>query len=119
MFYNFFEKIKANNNNTTIMENKEDLISNKSVKELIEIAECYLFGRGNTKKNEKKAVDYLRKGAFEIQDEDSLQAQTILAFCYEFGLGVETDFKKCEKLYLDAAKRGNGLAQTRIAFLRR
>ncbi|CAG8566106.1 10746_t:CDS:2 [Paraglomus brasilianum] len=47
------------------------------------------------------------------------QAQGVLAFCYEFGLGIEKDFKRAEQYYIPAAERGNGLAQARLAFLRK
>jgi len=72
IFHSIIEKIKPNSNNT---ENQEKSMKEETAKDLIEIAECYLFGRGDTKKDEEKAVEYLRKAAYEIQDEDSLQAQ--------------------------------------------
>jgi len=66
---------KYNSINRNVKQNKNNNMEEKSVKELIELAECYLFGRGNYEKDEEKAIYYLKKGAFEIQDEDSLQAQ--------------------------------------------
>ena len=37
----------------------------------------------------------------------------------EFGLGCEQDFKQAETLYIMAASQNNGLALSRLAFLRK
>ncbi|CAG8640542.1 9627_t:CDS:2, partial [Paraglomus occultum] len=77
--------------------------------------EKYLFGRGGEQKDEKRAFNYFTRAA----DLHHPQAQGVLAFCYEFGLGIEKDFKQAEQHYISAAERGNGLAQARLAFLRK
>jgi TPR repeat protein len=38
-----------------------------------------------------------------------VQAQAVLAFCYEFELGVELDFVLAQSLYSGAAVKNNGL----------
>jgi len=73
LFQSIIGKIKPNNN--SIIEKSINLMRQETAKGLIEIAECYLFGRGNTVKDEEKAVEILRKAAFEMDDEDALQAQ--------------------------------------------
>ncbi|CAG8583897.1 19003_t:CDS:2 [Rhizophagus irregularis] len=77
--------------------------------------ETYMFGRTGKPKDEKKAFEFFQRAALLNHPE----AQGILAFCYEFGLGVEKDFKQAELHYIPAAELGNGLAQARLAFLRK
>src|SRR6266487_705251 len=77
--------------------------------------ETYMFGRSGKPKDEKKAFEYFQRAAFLNHPE----AQGVLAFCYEFGLGVKNDFKQAELHYIPAAELGNGLAQARLAFLRK
>ncbi|KAF9576568.1 hypothetical protein BGW38_008127, partial [Lunasporangiospora selenospora] len=48
-----------------------------------------------------------------------LDAQGALAFCYEFGLGIAANFVQAESIYMLAAEKGNGLALSRLAFLRK
>ena len=54
-----------------------------------------------------------------VQSYDYSQAQALLGFCLEFGLGLNQDFKEAEKLYSAAGLQGNGLACARLSFLRR
>ncbi|KAI8804822.1 hypothetical protein BJ742DRAFT_822577 [Cladochytrium replicatum] len=86
-------------------------------KKYLEYAERLLFGRKGEEYNEKKAVKYLKKAAFK--NGGHAEAQAVLGFCYEFGLGVAQDFKSAENLYICGAIKGIGLAQSRLAFLRR
>ncbi|KAI8607967.1 hypothetical protein BC830DRAFT_58529 [Chytriomyces sp. MP71] len=65
----------------------------------------------------RKAVALLKRAAFQV--DGHVRAQAVLGFCYEFGLGVESDSKFAESLYLSAAMRGDGLAGARLSFLRR
>ena len=49
-----------------------------------------------------------------------IQKQKVcLVLCTNFGMGVETDFILSEKHYLTAAKKEDGLAMARLAFLRK
>jgi len=49
-----------------------------------------------------------------------LPLQALLGFAHEFGLGLDgQDFKGAETLYISAAVGGSGLAQSRLAFLRK
>ncbi|KAJ1916307.1 hypothetical protein IWQ60_008147 [Tieghemiomyces parasiticus] len=50
---------------------------------------------------------------------EQTDATAVLGFCYEFGLGVATDYRLAEHCYLTAAKSGNGLGMTRMVFLRK
>ncbi|CAG8665011.1 24102_t:CDS:2 [Dentiscutata erythropus] len=77
--------------------------------------EVCLFGRAGEPKDEKKAFDYFQR-ASKLNHTEALG---VLGFCYEFGLGVEKDFKHAELHYIPAAESGNGLAQARLAFLRK
>ncbi|KAF0525726.1 HCP-like protein [Gigaspora margarita] len=77
--------------------------------------EVYLFGRAGEPKDEKKAFDYFQRAS----KLNHTEARGVLGFCYEFGLGVEKDFKRAELHYIPAAESGNGLAQARLAFLRK
>jgi TPR repeat protein len=45
--------------------------------------------------------------------------QAVLGFCYEFGLGVEQDYKAAEQLYISAAHKGSSLATLQLSFIRR
>ncbi|CAG8436219.1 7103_t:CDS:2 [Funneliformis caledonium] len=77
--------------------------------------ETYLFGRAGEPKDEKKAFEFFQRAASLKHPE----SQGVMAFCYEFGLGIEKDFKQAELHYIPAAELGNGLAQARLAFLRK
>ncbi|CAG8557993.1 26120_t:CDS:2, partial [Racocetra persica] len=77
--------------------------------------EAYLFGRAGEQRNEKKAFEYFQRAS----KLNHIEARGVLGFCYEFGLGVEKNFKQAELHYIPAAKAGNGLAQARLAFLRK
>ncbi|CAG8699081.1 18854_t:CDS:2, partial [Racocetra fulgida] len=77
--------------------------------------EAYLFGRAGEQRNEKKAFEYFQRAS----KLNHIEARGVLGFCYEFGLGVEKNFKQAELHYIPAAKSGNGLAQARLAFLRK
>lgn len=43
----------------------------------------------------------------------------LLGYCYEFGIGCEQDFRKCEPLYSLAASQSEPLAMARLSFLKR
>ena len=73
-----------------------------------------------------EAVKYLQMASMTCDHNG--QAQALLGFCYEFGLGLDQDFKSAEKLYATAGVQGNGLgillypytlACARLSFLRR
>jgi len=90
-----------------------------NVQNLIYMGECYLFGKNGIEKDEEKAVKYFKTVASRTCSEGVTQAKAILGFCYEFGLGVPENFKSAEELYICAANDNSGLAQARLAFLRR
>jgi len=90
-----------------------------NVQNLIYMGECYLFGKNGIEKDEEKAVKYFKTAASRTCSEGVTQAKAILGFCYEFGLGVPENFKSAEELYICAANDNSGLAQARLAFLRR
>jgi len=90
-----------------------------NIQNLIYMGECYLFGRDGIEKDEEKAVKYFKSAASRNYGDGVVQAKAILGFCYEFGLGVPENFKSAEELYVNAANENNGLAQARLAFLRR
>lgn len=54
-----------------------------------------------------------------IKAYDASDAQALMGFCLEFGLGVSQDFQGAERLYSAAGLQGNGLACARLSFLRR
>lgn len=64
--------------------------------------------------NEADAVKFLKMAAHEHS-----AATAVLAFCYEFALGVDENYAMAEELYLQAGRNKNGLACARLAFLRR
>jgi TPR repeat protein len=86
------------------------------------------------KENSKKVQDIYQKGEDCILRQDysngvlllrsilyknNSQAQALMGFCLEFGLGIQQDFSWAEKLYSCAGMQGNGLACARLSFLRR
>ncbi|KAK9759831.1 hypothetical protein K7432_016741 [Basidiobolus ranarum] len=91
--------------------------SNKSPGEessrLFKLGEKYFFGKGRTRKEERRAAEYFKLSA-ELGNH---QARAVLGFCYEFGLGVRRDFKLAEANYIKSAEYGDGLVQARLAFL--
>ena len=126
-----------NTNNTNISTSKKNKNSSKkskkskstnmleileetnSTQNLVYMGECYLFGKNDIEKDEEKAVKYFKTAANRTSGQGVTQAKAILGFCYEFGLGVPENFKSAEELYICAANDDNGLAQARLAFLRR
>ncbi|CAG8448114.1 6838_t:CDS:2 [Ambispora leptoticha] len=89
--------------------------SKRLVLKLNRKGEIHLFGKCGVSRDEKKAFEYFKRAT----SMNHTQAQGVLAFCYEFGLGVEKNFKQAELHYISAAESGNGLAQARLAFLRK
>ncbi|KAG0289953.1 hypothetical protein BGZ96_006555, partial [Linnemannia gamsii] len=84
------------NNNTTT--NPQDLCK---AQQLFDLAQQLLFGRHGHAKDESAA------------------AQGVLAFCFEFGLGLQANYVEAERLYILAAEKGDGLSLSRLAFLRK
>jgi TPR repeat protein len=70
---------------------------------------------------EQEAIKYFQMAAFQ----GHADALGVLGFCYEFGLGIEQNFKEAESLYLQAAIKDCGLgifvdaAAARMSFLRK
>lgn len=92
-----------------------ETIDNSSAAYLFKRGNNYLFGRNGFPVSEKLAIDYFTKSA----SLSHAKAEGVLGFCYEFGMGVETNFVTSEKHYLNAAKKNDGLAIARLAFLRK
>lgn len=101
---------------------------------LCEQAERLLLGRDGNPRDDVRAVQLLRRaaaqnhthaqvgiyGRLSHRASDGSIAQALLGFAHEFGLGLDTqDFKEAETLYIAAANGGSGLAQARLAFLRK
>lgn len=80
------------------------------------LAERHLFGRDDEPRDGAKAISYLKEALLR----GCLLAQSVIGFIYEFGLGgVDVDLAEAERLYIDAANKGEGLSQARLAFLRK
>ncbi|OMJ27518.1 hypothetical protein AYI69_g3042 [Smittium culicis] len=99
----------------------EHLLYLKNISQTFSSALVSFFGSQNSIKNVRKSVSLFEKlcvygdiNAFAVQ-----QGITILGFCYEFGIGVECNYSKAEKLYTPPAIKGNALAQSRLAFLKK
>lgn len=82
---------------------------------LFNLGERYLFGREGEKRDPARAVLYFKEAA----SKGFPLAISVLGFCAEFGMGVETDFKVAERLYIEAASEDCGLGMARLAFLRK
>ena len=78
------------------------------------------FQKGNNlilQERYKEGIVLLKKAA--AAPDGHVQAQAVLGFCYEFGLGgLKTDAVMAEKYYMLAASKQNGLAYCRLAFFR-
>ncbi|CAG8506809.1 5861_t:CDS:2 [Cetraspora pellucida] len=105
----------SNNNNSSCGKVNKNNQQDYDPDYLYKRGEAYLFGRAGEQGNEKKAFEYFQRAS----KLNHIEARGVLGFCYEFGLGVEKDFKQAELHYIPAAKSGNGLAQARLAFLRK
>ncbi|KAG0044893.1 hypothetical protein BGZ90_008635, partial [Linnemannia elongata] len=105
------DSTSSNNNNSTIT-NPQDLCK---AQQLFDLAQQLLFGRHGHTKDESAAVEYYRL-ATQL---GHLEAQGVLAFCYEFGLGLQANYVEAERLYILAAEKGDGLSLSRLAFLRK
>ena len=73
----------------------------------------------NFSKNVEKAVFYFNRAIIEKEPYCLLLAVTLLGFCYEFGLGVPCDYKRCEEIYRVSAVENEALAIARLAFLKK
>lgn len=73
----------------------------------------YLEGIG-VEKNEKKAVSLFKK-SITIAHEDIGRAYNNLAYCYEYGLGVEADIKIAFQYYYNAARNHDNNAYVNLA----
>ncbi|RCH96966.1 hypothetical protein CU098_004735 [Rhizopus stolonifer] len=100
---------------TTPADLRHTFLDNTNSKHLYKRANDYLFGRHGHSVSSKLAVAYLIKATAL----GNAKAEGVLGFCYEFGIGVETDFVQSEHHYLNAAKRNDGLSMARLAFLRK
>jgi TPR repeat protein len=79
----------------------------------LEADELLFNGKGEN--DRAKATELL----LEAAEMNHPVAQGRIAFCYEFGLGIETDFKKAEAYYIKASEAEDGLGMARLAFLRK
>jgi TPR repeat protein len=69
---------------------------------LFQTANNYLFGINGFSQDVKTAINYLRQAA----SQGHAQAEGVLGFCYEFGLGnTTTDFRQAEHHYIRAARQ--------------
>ncbi|OZJ01500.1 hypothetical protein BZG36_05575, partial [Bifiguratus adelaidae] len=86
-----------------------------------QLANASLFGRYGVPQDPEQAVAYLYKAL----SHGHVVAEGVLGFCFEFGIGVERDFERCEQCYLSAAGGGKAagpvdvFAMARLAFLRK
>ena len=75
------------------------------------LADCHYEGRGSLPRDTNEMLRLLRL-ASKRGDAEALGK---LAFCYEYGRGVESDLKKAENLYRISALRGNAMSQFKYA----
>lgn len=68
---------------------------------------------GESEEAYKKGIDYLNQAI----ERGSNYARVELAFCYEYGTGVESDYHKAFELYKEAAANNYPYANTRMAVL--
>jgi TPR repeat protein len=71
---------------------------------------CYAEGLGVSHKNYKKAVPLFAKAA----EKGVVCGLTSLAYCYSHGQGVKQDKNKAFHLYLEAAEKGDEIAQFNV-----
>src|SRR5438132_1139409 len=64
------------------------------------------YGNG-IEKDEDKVFEWYRKSA----EQECIDAQNSLGFCYEKGIGTEKDLEKAVYWYQQAAENGNKFAQ--------
>ncbi|KAF9124819.1 hypothetical protein BGW39_007866, partial [Mortierella sp. 14UC] len=105
--------------NAQQQQQEQDPQEAAKAQQFFELGQQLLFGRYGHSKDEAAAVEYYRMAAQLGSGGGHLEAQAALAFCYEFGLGIQADFVEAERLYILAAERNNGLALSRLAFLRK
>lgn len=88
--------------------------------QLVSLGEAALFNRSPCSHLLKSEREQIALQYFEAAVRlGSIEAQALQGFCFEFGVGCEADFSLSEVAYKAAAKAGVGLAQARLAFLRR
>jgi TPR repeat protein len=102
---------------TQYKDNNSNSIGNSTEKEIGKsAAEIYLKGEEYILKQDySNGVLLLRS----VLCKENTQAQALMGFCLEFGLGIQQDFSWAEKLYSSAGMQGDGLACARLSFLRR
>ena len=67
------------------------------------VAYCKLSGRGGVEVDADGAVTLLEE---RIKDSDC-EAQWMLGLCCEYGIGIEQDIQRAEKLYRESCEGGN------------
>ncbi|CEP16992.1 hypothetical protein [Parasitella parasitica] len=115
LYFNTSASSLPYSSNTSSNATIDSILDNSSTAWLLKKGNNYLFGRDGYQKSQKLAVAYFEK-AMAL---GSAKAEGVLGFCYEFGMGVETDFLQSEHHYIEAAKKNDGLSIARLAFLRK
>ena len=78
----------------------------------------YNNNKGNfCKKDYKQALYWLNKAFTEGKNSIKYQAESNLAIMYEFGQGIEQDYKKAFELYKESAENGDSFAQCRLGIM--
>jgi TPR repeat protein len=82
---------------------------------IFRLGESHLFGRDGYPHEPKLAITYF----IQASNRGMPLAMSVLGFCHEFGIGCQMDFIEAERLYIEAASLGDGMAYARLAFLRK
>ena len=76
------------------------------------ISRCNENGGGASKDDEKILFEI----ANDMLHKDDPNEQFALGFCYEFGIGVEQDYKKAFEEYLKSAEQNNAYGQEKLSY---
>ena len=95
-------------------ENGGTTTSKPDAEALFKIGYDHYYGQNNTAKDLKIAAKFFQQAA----NKGHVQAQFYLGWSYEYGYGVEQNFRKAEEYYQKAADQGDQRAKEAIISLR-
>jgi TPR repeat protein len=99
--------------NGDVSEGVAEIDAGKSLREITELGDKYVYGGPGVEPNAKKGVQYIKYAA----DKGYAPAMSALAGIYLNGIGVDKNPKLAHKLYTISANQGYGHSQFNLGVL--
>lgn len=105
--------VKSSNQVVSAANTKDELLenANKGDKNAqYALALNYISGINGYEENEQKGLEWMLKAA----QQNHINAQSLVGYCYHFGIGTSKDYKKAVYWYTKAANAGDAKAQCNL-----